>query len=767
MIISFFYFTLITGLIACLITIFKNIFFTRNKNYFCSAYQKIFQSTISFYNLALLQYEEFVKLFDFQSLIFLTSLELLYTNYITVKYDNIVINYLSESKYESHINISSARNNIYLYCISDESYQKISWVIQKNSVSALNILYTLNNFRIPYYSDIIILNNYIFSLPIYQCYYSLNITKIKEYMDMYNNNIYEHFKIKSNYNYYRYKTLFEEYKNNKLNLFDLLYKSKFDIFTEYMNLIEKGEDEVIIENYIKNHSKYFQTINYGNEEIIINENSNLDISKSILLNEIINNYLDYMFLELMTKYDDIINVPIYMENNTIYSKNLCYFLLLKQIRILNNSININEIFNKEKLDDIYNNLKNGLSTIEDCILDKYYSHENLNKIGYLFKKDFYKFYQIENHQEEVLFKLIKNDEDSYFYFYKHIYPSYSSLIDFEPTFFSLSQLNFYSFKSATPAIKAYNNKIEMINCYVKLIFLLLMYTWIILFFIIIYIMNKIKYLVIRPILELKDILNSKEITDETNFEYNYDDDINEFFQTCKLLLSPNKERQSNGSINSETFLNIIINHSRKNDDNQNNQNCNMILNLKMINELIDSEKMQEIKGNIIEWNWKKIYKSQQFNKNNSNNELNLIKRTKKKKKFCSNSNFIVLQKASSKSNQFIDEEENEMELKEQEKDVNDLYYYINLLLITEYLYNNSLYNDKLNKFKNTKNNNILSKIKKFLSITNNKNRDITYIWYSKIKEDNKIDFIKYYFNKGFEEIITNENNNDINNNIIK
>ena len=85
-----------------------------------------------------------------------------------------------------------------------------------------------------------------------------------------------------------------------------------------------------------------------------------------------------------------------------------------------------------------------------------------------------------------------------------------------------------------------------------------------------------------------------------------------------------------------------------------------------------------------------------------------------------------------------------MELKEQEKDVNDLYYYINLLLITEYLYNNSLYNDKLNKFKNTKNNNILSKIKKFLSITNNKNRDITYIWYSKIKEDNKIDFIKYY-----------------------
>ena len=191
MIISFFYFTLITGLIACLITIFKNIFFTRNKNYFCSAYQKIFQSTISFYNLALLQYEEFVKLFDFQSLLFLTSLELLYTNYITVNYNNIVINYLSESKYESHINISSARNNIYLYCISDESYQKISWVIQKNSVSALNILYTLNNFRIPYYSDIIILNNYIFSLPIYQCYYSLNITKIKEYMDMYNNNIYE------------------------------------------------------------------------------------------------------------------------------------------------------------------------------------------------------------------------------------------------------------------------------------------------------------------------------------------------------------------------------------------------------------------------------------------------------------------------------------------------------------------------------------------------------------------------------------------------
>ena len=630
--ILFLYFTLITALILCLIVIFKKTYLARNKNYFFSIYSEIFQSTISFYNLCLLQYEELVVFFEQQKFLYLTSLELLYNSSLIIKYDNKVINYLLDNNVESKINTSTAENNIYLYCIGEESYRRISWVIDKNSFSSLHILYEISKFRIPYYGNITLLNNHLFILPIYKCQFSLNRSRIKQYFDIYNNDIYSYFRNISQYNYNKYKKLFKAYNNTALNIFDLILNSKIEIFTEYMKLVEKKNDEAI-ENYIKSQSNFFPSINYGKEESFINDNNNINISKAICLSEIINNYLDYLFLHLMTKNDDIINVPLYMDNNTIYSKNLCYFFLLKQIRILNNTININNIFTKQKLDIIYNNLKKGSSTIEDCILDKYFSHKNLNKIGYLFINKFYHLYELENNREVVLFKLVENDEDSYFYFIKHVYPSFNSLTEFSPNFFPMDQLNFYSFKSASPAFKAYNDNQCPINNFEKLILLCLVYTWIILLFIIIYIMNKIKYLVIKPILELKDVLNSKEITDESKFEYNYDDDINEFFQICKLLLSANKERKVNDSMNSGTFLNEIINNPKNNNDNQNSQNTNMILNIKMINGLIDSEKMQEIKGNIIEWNWKKIYKSQQFNKNNSNNELNLIKRTKKKKNF--------------------------------------------------------------------------------------------------------------------------------------
>ena len=676
--ILFFYFSLITGLILCLVLIFKNIYFTRNKNYFFSTYSEIFQSSISFYNLCLLQYEELVDFFGRQTFLYLTSLDLLNNNSLPIKYDNIVVNYLLENNYESKINSSTAENKIYLYCNSDNNYNKISNLINKNAFSSLHILYEIRNFRIPYYVDINILDNHLFLLPIYQCQFSLNNTRIKQFFDRNNNNnIYNYLQILSNYHYNKYKTFFKIYNNAILNIFDLILNSKMEIFTEYKKLIEERQDETIIENYMKSQSNFFPTIDYGKEEAFISDNNNIHISKMVCLTEIIKNYLDYLFLYLMTKNDDIVNVPLYMENNTIYSKNLCYFFLLKQIRILNNTININDVFTKQKLDEIYNNLKKGVSTIEDCILDKYFSHKNLNKIGYLFSSKFYQLYELENNREKTFFKLVTNDEDSYFYLIKHVYPSFNSIKEFSPNFFPLYQLNFYSFKSASPVFKAYNdNKLDMDNFEI-LILLFIMYTWTILFFIIIDIMNKIKYLVIKPILELKDILNSKEITDETKFEYNYDDDINDFFKICKLLLSTNKERKVNGDIESGTYLNEILNNSKKSDDYQNTQNANMILNIKMINGLIDSEKMQEIKGNIIEWNWKKIFYS--INNNNNNmDEMSLNKRNNKKKKFFSKtSNCIILQKTTSKTNVLdLDEEEYEIiELDDKEQENNDLYYY--------------------------------------------------------------------------------------------
>ena len=753
------YILLITGFIACIAIIFKNSILKNNKHYFYSTFQEIFESIILFYNSCLLQYEELVKFFGEQTTIYLSANVLLYNDIIKFKYDNIVKNFSSETNFENTFNYSTAENTIYLYCEKDSNYQILKEVFENNSISALNILYSINNFRIPYYGNFNILNSYFFMLPIYKCCFSLNISRIIEAYNSSNNNIYDYLEKKSNYNYKVYKYLFEIYSQSKLNLYDIIFNSKIYIFDNYIKLLEKGENQLEVEKYLQAQSYYFQNIDYGSGETLMNDNDDLKSSKCIFTNTIINNYIDYFFLELMAKHDDVINVPIYANNNTIYSKNLCYLFLLKQIRKLNNTININNIFNEEKLEEIYNNLIEGTSTIEDCILDKYYAHKKLNKIEYLFKNNFYKLYELENNNRQYLFKLIQNDDDSYYYLIEHSHPSFTALNLLDPRYFPLNQINIYSFISATPAIRSYERNKYVFDSFEYSIFLALMFLWAILIFIIIIIMYKIKYLVIKPILELKDILNSKEISDESNIEYKYDDDINEFFNSCKLLLSSNKERNSNNLKNSQAFINTIINNKKNKDDNI-NKNNNMILNLKMINYLIDSQKKQESRnGTIIEWNWKKIYDQQKYYQQKDIIDENNYQRKKslrKKRKIKSN-NIIKLVKASSISNELGYGEDFQFE--ELEDEENDLIYYTELLLITEYLYNNALYNEKWSKYKMVKNNNVIIKIKNFLSMHNNKGKNSAYLWYSKMKENKKINFIKYYFNKSFEEIFIDESNN--------
>ena len=761
------YSLIITCAIFTSITMLKNIFIANNKYYFLSTYLELFESTISFYNLCLLQYEEIVKFFGEQSYLYLATVQLLHENIISFNYENIVINYNTVTNYTCDIDTKTPENKIYLYCSNENVYSRMSNLIEKNSISSLNIISAITNFRISYYRNFPILNNYLFNIPSKQCSFSLNITKLKEYLDTSNNNLYNYLQKKSNAFYYEYRTLFEIYKRTKFSLFDLIFSSKSFIFEGYINLVSNGENEDVIEEYIKKQSRYFQIINYGTEETYINDNINLKLSSCMNFNTIINNFIDYFFIDLMPKQDDIINVPLYLKNNTIYSKNLCYFLLLKQIRILNHTINTNSIFSEEKLTKIYNNLQKGYSTIEDCILDKYYSHKNLNKIGFLFQTKFYSYFQLENSKRKFLFKLVENDENSYFYLIQHSYPSYTSLKDFDPRYFPLSQLNIYSFTSAYPPIKAIDNSKHSINCFEKIAFLYLMFEWFVLLFIIICILNKIQYIIIKPIINLRDVLNKKEITDETKFEYKYDDQINEFFKSCKLLLNSNKEKKGNELKNMDKSY--LINNPNNNYDNSSMHNNNMILNLKMINELVDSEKKQKSNGEIIEWNWKKIYNKHKNIKNNNinnfiKNENYLIKK-RNTRKLTHNQNLILLQKESSKVLEFDNEKDEIKDNENEEENSEDLILYEYLLLITEYLYNNWQYHERFNKYKNSKNNDVINKIKDFLTKKNNKSKYITYIWYSKMKEKNKNDFIKSYFNKSFEDIFIDEENNANNNNI--
>ena len=75
--------------------------------------------------------------------------------------------------------------------------------------------------------------------------------------------------------------------------------------------------------------------------------------------------------------------------------------------------------------------------------------------------------------------------------------------------------------------------------------------------------------------------------------------------------------------------------------------------------------------------------------------------------------------------------------------------------MTEYLFNNNNYQEKLNKMKFIRSNSIKDP-KDIAKVDTKKNKYITYSWYSKMKENKKNDFFKYFFDKTFEEILLGE-----------
>ena len=739
------------GLISSLYLSMKMFYNNSAKNYYFSLYQEIIESSISFHNLVLFQYEELIKFYSEQSYIFITS-DLLKEKKYPKNLENVVVQYSSEKVVEDDQDIQDiplSEYKIYLNSPNNILYDMVRNLIAMNAASYLYMIYSLKSFRIPFYGNISLINDYVFYTPKYQSLFSISSNEIKKIIDSSNGNIPENMKTISNFNYIKYKSMFTINTITKIFLFDMLYASKAFIFHNYLDLINEGADESTKVNYIKNQSKYFQSINPGNGEILMIDNADISNSKIVISNRIVNNLLDYIFLYIITKYDDIIDVPVYYENNTILSKEPCYFFLLKQIKKLNNIIDTNEVFSEEVLNNIYNNLKRGESTIDDCLLDKYFSHNLINKLHPFVKPQFNKIYDLDHSRRITLFQLIKQDPNSYFFIIRHSSPNFYSIKQFAPKYFPSNQINIFSFVSGEYLVNLYNTSEQFFYKVKVLSALTEMTLWTFIFFIIFYIMNKTRHEVIKPILDLQDVLNSKEIIDENKMNYIYDDNINNFFTTCKSLLLLNNNNVTNSVMEYKLYMKEKLNTENEGEAGVLAPKNNMIMNIKMINELIEAQKIQEINNQIIECDWQKVSSLNKFYQ--ASKHLNIIDSSKKN----NHSNKFCLSTKSLDFGFINDEEEEEDDLINIGDDEDNPVFYKNLLLLTEYLFDNNNYQEKLNKMKYIKSNSIKD-AKDIVKVDKKKNKYITYLWYSKMKENKKTDIFKYFFDKTFEEILLGE-----------
>ena len=320
---------------------------------------------------------------------------------------------------------------------------------------------------------------------------------------------------------------------------------------------------------------------------------------------------------------------------------------------------------------------------------------------------------------------------------KYSYPNLRTVKEFCPNSYIFRQVDFFAFSFANDILKLFISSEEFLINVRYFILLLLMLLIIILFFIYNIILSYIIKKVIKPIIDLSELINlnyNDDIKKNNDiFEYELDEDINKFFKFCKKII--------NGEIKNK---NKMIKNN-KNLENNININNNMIINNKMISEIIENQKSLNNEE-------KEIYLLKEINSKNNINKKYINKKTEiyseKSSNFHRFSNLNIINKNSSKNNNiqlFNIGNESNSEKSEDELQLNDLKYYEYLLELTEYIYNEK---DKGNK--KTKNyikhtsSNSLTKLNNFELMTNNKNnvknigkdcKYITYYWYMNAKKD--------------------------------
>ena len=738
------------------------------KEYFLTIENNIIESNINLVNVYLFQYESIIKSLNSEILNYLnneTNLQIFSRKnkelfaQMNVPDKTYIFKNISElNNYPDYDEtVSSDEKKIFIYCEdTEEKCSKITNLIKANSLSYLNQNLGARNFKIPYYGNKYLIDDYIVYLMKYNALFSLNNTKIKEMLNNYGNmdNIKNEAISRMNNEFNYYKRYFEEYKNGKIKMTESMYSKIYNIFEKYNSL----NDTDIEDDFIKNQSILFQNFSFRMDKTFSFNNWNEKFSRIYVGNKLMTDYISWALFNISQKLD-IISLPF---NNDIsghlISKNMCYYFVLKQLYLLN-LIKDDISFNRNLLDEIYKKINNSeIKDVNDCKWSKFINKEL--EVSNNINNDFFEYYDLTNVNQLYLSNLFKKDINSYIFLIKSTYPNYDILKLFHPYFFSFTQLNFYSFTIGKDLSRMISSAQEFIETVKYLMLIVLWFMWILIIFIFLFLIARILPQITEPILRLTEIinLNLNELKDENLFEYKLDEDINKFFSLCKNLING---EMINAEFNDEKNINNIV------DNNSNN----MIINNKMILELIENQKnMNNYDKNIFllkqgilfeKKNTKKYLKKPTSPKNRSRifngpggfDIIKLIKINSDENTTTDDKNLESLSIKNNNNNQ------DDLYSKVDEEDIekNNLKLYNDLIKITDYVYY-GIEKGKINKMRRNIDKSIVSKnsVKHSNNNTNTNTKannndfkiirgfnNILYYWYTNEKNNKNIKKFTY------------------------
>ena len=532
------------------------------QGYFSERYKLIFDSQINFQNFLLYQYEQLLKLFNEQLYYYRISLKDFNESYSIGKAPLEIKDYSTINEE----NITS--EEFYKYYISnkdtcDANNGNIDFT--KNYIFLYNHLISIKNLRLLYLGiDGIrssVLKDFILTSSLCGVTLSNSKTKINDIISDINNYLNKNLDNEI-------KDFLDDYKNSSLPVMDVFFPDKIELLRQYKNL--NGS----VDEYLNNISHYFTYIDYSKESMF-SKDKLINFTQQYYISE---DYINMIFLKVQN-YLNINSIPVFAENNTILSKDLCFSFLYKQIQIINSSSNCD--INQNKLEEIYNSLKVGETKIEDCILGEKYGIEVNEDVKVFVKnKKFDKYYSLRNIRDSSFIQLSDTTLGQRFIVTKYTFPDYETLIDFKSSFFTLEQINIFCFSSFHESDKATHNMFNFYYNIQYLIILLILYLWILIYIYLRIRLQRIYKEVIQPINDLNDVISQLDIREENQLKYESDDSINELFKLCnELLLGKYKKKLVHES---ELELEKI-------DNDKNNHFNNFKIDRKIIEEMIENK----------------------------------------------------------------------------------------------------------------------------------------------------------------------------------
>ena len=766
------------------------------KNFFYKKYKRYIEACFFYQNYCLLKYEEIIKRIQKQILVFNTA-SVNFGEIYRMKQEHYEVLEEKVVKYNSTKISNEINDTLYYLCYSFREMD--SSILDQNILSVLEFI-SLDNLTycdkiaitmvLLYegFSSIIATHNlgdYFrmpeFNIPIISTPYFININNSMMFSfnsSKIHDNIVKVFGDENKYNpnkFYDYydaivynfidtiMKYFIRYLNKELFLFDIVFEKNVREIkeSEDISILNKNDNNSIYE-FVKKRCGFYSSIRYGNNKFAL---LSYDMNGFFYCEtEIIENYL-YFTHSKLSQYLNVSFIPLYAENNTILSPELCLSFLLKQLDYQVDDNKFNELLKK---------IIKGKSTIEQCFINKeaIIKQLEINEVFILDKTT--NFLDVAN----VINQGLIESEKKQYYYAKYAYPNIVSLLDFSSDYILLDQINFYLFASFKEPME-WVNSIYIIykNCFLMII-IIIVYTWIILLIVNLIIYFKIINQLTEPIKKLQEAIESSSVKDESIFRYEYDDFIQDLFFTVKELLSGQVDKNNNEKGLNQFNILSIPKDKQKNID-KNIYQKNLIINIDIMNKKIrEQQNMSDYSGSI-----------------GINEELDISRKKKKRKKsmdFVQKEDNDSFTSVSKKDREISIDNGNINKIKQNKirEEIEDREPYKKLFKIAEYfsyhqnknennffyLLNNEIKDESkkpsIPKINSTNTLNIDSKKKNiilkgdnsgkneekdFFSINMLNNKNISYLWYmlEKQKQNKSID---YHIGTNYEELFMDDDN---------